>query len=440
MYQILYSLYQALVMILQPMAGALSHISGKVRRFHRGRSLNQPSWQEVYSQRKQHDAAVLWYCSSAGEFEQALPVMARLDAASSQSQARSICHVVVFFSQSGLDYVAKRYPDTLAVKAPYDLEANWQQVYSELKPKVSVVVRYELWPAFMKVAARQSHVAVIDAAIAASHPPAGVGRWLRAKLLAMADEVYVTAEDQPSEFLRYFSRKALAVGDSKYDRAFDRRNELKADEHPDILAMTSAIRERKVLMVGSGWPADISPILSAHKKLNQQESWVVVVAPHDVSSDMMAWIKTSCDQLGLSSAFLSRASARSLAPSMATDATDQASWDVLIVDKLGVLFELYHLADLVWVGGGMDRRVHNVLEPAIFNVPIGFGPGYHHSGEAVRLVADDLATVAESPKAIAMWWQNYPHSDQTARMQAAMTALAGASDRIAVKLSRIFIK
>lgn len=427
MYQLLYRLYQALVMILQPMAGALSHVSGKVRRFHRGRSLYQPSWQQIYSQRDRSHAAVLWFCSSAGEFEQALPVMARLQTAAG---SKSLCHVVVFFSQSGLDYVAKRYPDVLAVKAPYDRESYWQQIYLKLKPKISVVVRYELWPAFMKVAARHSHVAVIDAAIAPSHPPSGVGRWLRAKLLAMADEVYVTAEDQPSEFLRYFGRSSQAVGDSKYDRAFDRRNELKADEHPDIAALTSAIGDRKVLMVGSGWPADISPILSAHKKLNQQESWVVIVAPHDVSSDMMAWIKTSCDQLNLTSAFLSRVTS-----SQRAKTAEQICKDVIIVDKLGVLFELYYVADLVWVGGGMDRRVHNVLEPAIFSVPIGFGPGFQHSGEAVRLVADSLATVAESPEAVTTWWQGYPHKDQAARMHAAMTALAGASDRIAAELS-----
>lgn len=416
MYALLYRLYQLSLFFIVPAFKGLSPVFGALRRFHRGRGLHEPAWQRLKSARQGSGGAVLWFCSSAGEFEQALPVMGRLGS--------GLCHAVVFFSQSGVDYAAKRYPAILAVKAPYDRESEWQQVFAWLQPSLTVIVRYELWPSFIKVARQHSHVAVIDGAIAPSHPPKGIGRWLRAQLLAEVAEVYVTSEAQVPLFAQYYGRQAIAVGDSKYDRADDRRRELNAGRHPDIKVLAAAIGQRKVLMVGSGWPADISAILSAYKKLND-EGWLVVIAPHDVSSDMMAWTKEACTAEGLSSQFLS---------GLQAGGEGTASAAVVIVDKLGILFELYHLADMVMVGGGMDRRVHNVLEPAIFQRPIAFGPGYHHSQEAVYLVNRQVVTVVDSAEAIFAWWSSFPRTQESADMAAAMAGMLGASQRIADRL------
>lgn len=436
MYRVLYRIYQFLLGIIEPVARALSTISPKVRRFHRGRSVHDPAWQQVVTAceeaREDRRAVVLWFCSSAGEFEQALPVMARLPGAA---------HMVVFFSQSGLDYVARRYPDVLAVKAPYDKESKWREVFDRLRPALTVIVRYELWPAFLRTAKNAPGATVlIDGSIAPDYPPTGMGRWLRQRLLAEVDEVFVTDDDQPAAFQHYYGCAALAVGDSKYDRVFDRKAELLADTHPDLQSLAAAVGSRRVLMVGSGWPADISPILTAQKKLND-EAWVVVIAPHDISSAMMAWVKNACAELGLSSQFLSGLAAqhhRDEDGAVLLRKADAGSepCQVIIVDKLGVLFELYHAAHLVFVGGGMDRRVHNVLEPAVYTVPLAFGPGYHHSGEAVRLVEAGLATVVSSSAEMASWWQGFPHADQVSMMQKAMAGWQGASGRIAAKLQK----
>lgn len=415
MYLILYRLYQLSLFIIVPVAKALSLVSGGVRRFHRGRGLHEPRWQRLAEARTAADAAMLWFCSSAGEFEQALPLMGRI------GRGRKICHAVVFFSQSGLDYVARRYPAILAVKAPYDRESAWQQAFSWLQPELTIIVRYELWPSFLAVARQHSRVAVIDAAIAPSHPPTGLSRWLRAKLLSQVDEVFVTGPEQIPLFAVHYGRSTVAVGDTKYDRVDDRRRELSTGRHPEIKTLGAAIAGRRVLMVGSGWPADISPILTAYKKLKLQ-GWVIVIAPHDVSSEMMAWTKEACAAESLGSQFLS---------GLAGD----AGAEVIIIDKLGILFELYHLADLVFVGGGMDRRVHNVLEPAIFTRPIAFGPGYHHSQEAVYLTERELVSVVDGPEAIAKWWAGFPHTKETAQMAAAMASKLGASERIAEQLS-----
>ena len=49
--------------------------------------------------------------------------------------------------------------------------------------------------------------------------------------------------------------------------------------------------------------------------------------------------------------------------------------DVILVDRTGVLGDLYSLATAAFVGGGFHGAgLHSVLEPAAFGAPVAFGP------------------------------------------------------------------
>jgi 3-deoxy-D-manno-octulosonic-acid transferase len=61
---------------------------------------------------------------------------------------------------------------------------------------------------------------------------------------------------------------------------------------------------------------------------------------------------------------------------------------VTLVDRVGILGDLYALADLAYVGGGFGTAgLHSVLEPAAFGAPVLFGPRHANAREAAELVA-----------------------------------------------------
>ena len=56
------------------------------------------------------------------------------------------------------------------------------------------------------------------------------------------------------------------------------------------------------------------------------------------------------------------------------------------MDSIGILITLYNYAHIAYVGGSFRQGIHNVLEPAVYGVPVVFGPKISNSQEAIELV------------------------------------------------------
>jgi 3-deoxy-D-manno-octulosonic-acid transferase len=80
-----------------------------------------------------------------------------------------------------------------------------------------------------------------------------------------------------------------------------------------------------------------------------------------------------------------------------------AESDVIIVDRVGVLGDLYALASVAYVGGGFHAAgLHSVLEPAAFGVPVTFGPRHAGSRDALALLrAGGAAAFSDERSAVA---------------------------------------
>src|SRR5207244_5204892 len=85
---------------------------------------------------------------------------------------------------------------------------------------------------------------------------------------------------------------------------------------------------------------------------------------------------------------------------LAIDADPRA--DVVVLDTLGELAQVYQLATAVFVGGSLvDHGGHNILEPAIFGKPIVFGPHMQNFKEiAEAFVANGAAVCVPSEHAL----------------------------------------
>ncbi|NBQ54585.1 MAG: hypothetical protein EBU49_13545, partial [Proteobacteria bacterium] len=82
---------------------------------------------------------------------------------------------------------------------------------------------------------------------------------------------------------------------------------------------------------------------------------------------------------------------------------DQAGCDFLLLSQMGILAELYSLADVAWVGGACHHKVHNVLEPASHGTRLACGVKFRNSPEAVQMVGEGILLSIASPDQLADW-------------------------------------
>ena len=76
--------------------------------------------------------------------------------------------------------------------------------------------------------------------------------------------------------------------------------------------------------------------------------------------------------------------------------TNATETDVVIIDNIGNLSSLYAYGDIAYIGGGFNASVHNVLEAAVYGIPVLFGPNFKKTEEAKELIELSGAFSVES--------------------------------------------
>ncbi len=125
--------------------------------------------------------------------------------------------------------------------------------------------------------------------------------------------------------------------------------------------------------------------------------------------------------------------------------SSRESWSkgaVFLLDSVGELGDFYAVADFAFVGGSLiNRGGHNLLEPVLRGVPVGFGPFVHNFvAQSELLVAHKLGTMAQDPRIFfedIVTWLDAPRTSRPEFASRVATALAphqGAARRMAQKI------
>jgi 3-deoxy-D-manno-octulosonic-acid transferase len=385
-----------------------------------GRTLTRDQLQGIAQDRQRFPHSMVFFCSSAGEYEQAKPLMDRL-----QKQGDTYVFLILV-SYSGKRFALAQQESTPFIMAPWDRPSAWEKLFRVLRPDAFVVVRYELWPGFLLTARAHAPVYLIDAVQSPGLMKPGLSRNLRAGLVKLCREVFVVGAEDQAFYANLLQRPAASipqVGDTKYDRVLERLEQREEKRRQLREQLQAFLNDGPLIILGSAWPQDLDALLEIYPELQSRfPEAKLIVAPHDISPAMVGKMQERLEALNLR---VCRAQAAGLAAAGAGD-------NVLLVDMIGVLPELYALADIAWVGGALHHRVHNVLEPACQGLFVCFGPLYHTSQEARQLVAEGLVTVITSGRDFLEWvqglrWEGHPPHR---RLYEAIIRHRGATERI----------
>lgn len=335
----------------------ISPFSAKAASFISGRS-DAP--EKLAAFRPEQYNKIFWFhCASLGEFEQGRPLM---EAIHERNDAPGI--VLTFFSPSGFE-VRKNYSvANLVCYLPADSPKNARQFVATIQPSAAFFVKYEFWYYYFRELNHNNiPLYSISTILRSGHI---AFRWsFYRKILEKVNHFFVQDEDTAARLKAIHLKNITISGDTRFDRVADIVNKVKE------LEIVRAFKGKaRVVVIGSSWPRDMQLLNPLILKFGRRIKFII--APHEINESAVQGLKK------LMGSWAVRYSEAESQP--------MTDYRVLIIDNVGMLSSVYAYADFAYVGGGFGSGIHNILEPAVFGMPVFFGNRrYHKFREAVDL-------------------------------------------------------
>ena len=344
--------------IREGLAGRRSVFNSIEEQLNSARELNQTAW---------------FHFTSVGEFEQAKPLIEALK--------DDVRIVLTYFSPSVHPNVA-RYPYyDAAIYLPLDTSRNAERLLQIIKPSLLVFSKFDIWPNLVWCAAK--HTVPVALIAGTLHPKSKrLASFARPffRYVHRHISVHCVISENDAQRFRLIcppSAQIEITGDTRFDRVYQRA--LTVDGETEFFPGQSTL-QRPILIAGSTYLEDEDIVLEAYHRLREKASHSsssnnlphLILVPHEPTTERIDEIQTQLDHLELSRVCFSELG----------EGVNLSQIDVIVIDTVGLLAQLYQLGDIAFVGGSFHGSVHNVMEPAAMAKPILFGPTIHNAYEA----------------------------------------------------------
>ena len=368
---------------------------------------------------------LLWmHAPSVGEGLQARPVLTLMRARHPATQL-----AYTFFSPSAEDFSRSLDVD-FRDYLPFDAAAATANALDALRPTAVVFSKVDVWPEFVRQAARRRvRLGMISATLPeGSSRRGGLASLVLRDAYAALDLVGAVDDADATRLVGLGVRPEVisVTGDTRYDQVWQRADGV--DRASTLLARFAG--DRPTIVAGSTWPSDLNQLFPAFEQLRATHANArFIIAPHETGAEYVDPITAWGGRIGAKVARL--------------DHPDSGSADVVIVDRFGVLGDLYALASVAFVGGGFhDAGLHSVLEPAAFGAPVIFGPRHQRSRDAALLIAAGAARscrdAADIAQTVGGWFSGPARRRETGACGAALVERSrGAAERSLALVERL---
>lgn len=308
----------------------------------------------------------VWIHCSSGEFEYAKPVIRELKKNNPNEK------ILVTYLSSTYVKAIEQFPGVdQSFPLPFDLPGPISRFLNHVEPRALLIARTDLWPELLCQTRAKKIPTYLFSATFPKNSTFAARLWKKA-VLKLVDHIYcVSFEDHDfaTKKLRIEASKVSVLGDTRYDQVVFRLHSPKPLNH--YLKPVGP-----TMVAGSTWPEDEKELLPALEPLIKDGKLNLVLVPHEPTAEHISSLKSQLNKLGLPYDLYSSA---------------QAPTPVLIVDKIGLLADLYAWGDLAFVGGSFRKTVHSVMEPLTHGALTFVGPYFENNREAIEFQSVNIA-------------------------------------------------
>lgn len=402
-------MYQIAIYLFQLGVAVASLFNKKVKTMWQG----ERNAFSVLREKVDPQAKYVWFhAASLGEFEQGRPLMELL-----RKNHPEYKILLTFFSPSGYE-VRKNYQGAdIICYLPIDTIGNSRKFLRTIRPCMAFFIKYEFWYNYLHIL-KHRNVPVYSVS-SIFRPEQVFFKWYGKQysyVLKCFSRFFVQNEESKQLLAKIGVTNVDVVGDTRFDRVLQIKE--KAKQLPIVDAFVGTETPCKVFVAGSSWPPDEDIFINF---FNEHKDWKLIIAPHVIGEDHLTQI-------------LSKLKRNTIRYTQATPES-AAKAECLIVDCFGLLSSIYHYGDVAYVGGGFGVGIHNVLEAAVWDIPVIFGPNNKKFQEAQGLKAAgggfDISTADDFRQVMSRFMNDQEYLSTAGKNAGAFVqSLAGVTDRV----------
>lgn len=305
---------------------------------------------------------LIWFhCLSHKEFEQARPVMERF-----KSNNPGFELLITFYSFEGY-ILNKNYTHADYVfYIPVDTPRNVKKFIDVWNPAIAVFLHYKYSYNYINELHKRGIPLILISALFSKnqHFFRFYGIWFKKQLKKIT---YLLVQNRESLNLlsKAGVRNVSLSGNTRFDRVYD------ISVNPDRFEDIEKFIQASIIFIGGNISRNDDDILIDLINKNYKGIKFIIV-PNKINEQSIK-------------GFSKRINGKTVRLSD-FDKSGFPDAQVLIIDRIGILPHVYQYASVAYVGGGLGKGVHNVLEAAVFGMPVIFGLNFKKYNEAVDLV------------------------------------------------------
>jgi len=308
---------------------------------------------------------IIWmHCAAVGEFEQGRPVLEML-----KEKFPTYRILLTFFSPSAYELRKNFTGADYIFYLPLDSKRNAEKFIRIVQPQLAVFVKYEFWYHYLYELHQRNVPTLLISAIFRKEQL--FFRWYGKfflELLQWYKQIFVQDKDSFQLLKDYGVNNVTLSSDTRFDRVTAIAAQAKSVPLIDLFK-----GDNRILIGGSTWPKDEKLLI---RFINNSEidsaTFRFIIVPHEINASHIQSIRQKLSGTSLLFSELNEGNATTAR--------------TIIVDNVGMLSSLYRYAAIAYIGGGFGKGIHNILEAAVYGVPVIFGPNYSKFKEAVDLI------------------------------------------------------
>lgn len=337
--------------------------NSKAKKWTSGRK----NWRKTITSQIGSSEKKVWiHATSLGEFEQVKPLIEKIKADNAFSGHKV---VVTFFSPSGFEYSKNYELADFKFYLPIDTKINAADFIELINPSIAIFVKYDFWFNYLELLQKKQIPHLFFGCNFRENQIyfKAINKW-QLQILQKINRLFLLNK-QSFDVLKNNNFSNMEIcGDTRFDKVIQNANRCKP------IALIKQFKQNKTLLIlGSSWEQEediLADYLEQNKEWNKQLK--IIIAPHNIYGNHISEITK---KLPIKSLKFSEANKNNI-----------EHFDLLIIDNIGMLSNLYQYGNISFIGGGFTNRLHNILEAATFENALIYGNNHVKFPEGKQLI------------------------------------------------------